>query len=763
MVRLLSFCHFILASLTLQPCLAQVVTGRVIDELSREALPGAEVYTKPTHGTVTDLRGYFSLELDTGQHQIIIKFIGYEDKTLNVSIKDKEVFLLIELSPSLSELGEIVVSAGKYKQRLEEVTVSLDVIKPSLVQNKNQVTLKTTLQQAPGVNITDGQANIRSGSGWTYGAGTRVQTLVDGLPLISGDANQVLWDLVPIHSAERIEVLKGASSVLYGSAALNGVVNVLTHPFPEELCFTANVYSGIYGRPPSEGLDWSDRVRFNSGFNFDLQQPLNDQNALVVSGGYIADEGFRYLDDEYRGRFFGKYFHKSKNIRNLDFSIATHITYSDKGNSLLWESDSLGYIPLDSSITVAYGWDYYVDGAVNYRHGPFRHSFQARYLKVNNITFDGDTDYSNASDLFAGEYKAQYFIGGLVTTLGLNSSNTVSIAPLFEGKHTSTNNAIFLELDYRAWGWLKINGGVRYESFRLDDRYFEKPVFRLGSSLKLAKGTFARISYGQAFRFPSIAESFANTRVGVISVYPNPSLDPEQGESLEIGVRQMFRSDGMKGYFDFAGFVMTYDDMIEYNASFWGNFSPPLFGFGFIPINIGETRISGLEYAIALEGTVRGIKYNLLAGYTFTLPEIINPTDTFAIDSVGFPQTFISTSTNPENGILKYRYQHLVKLDLQLEKGKWSGGISLRLNDFMQNIDSIFISDVLAEFVPGVEHFRSENHRWDTQIDLRLGYRFTSRFQMSFLIDNLLNQMQMIRPAYLGPPRSYTLRLTYQI
>lgn len=739
----------------------QVIRGQVIDFFSREPLPGTNVLVDSTGGTTTDSVGNFRYETSRGLHVIQFSFIGYQEYITVLNLKDTEVFMLIELRPEESELGEVVVSAGKYQQRLEEVTVSLDVINPKLVQDKNQVNLKNTLQQATGVNVTDGQANIRSGSGWTYGAGTRVQTLVDGMPLISGDANQVQWDLVPIHSVERIEVLKGASSVLYGSAALNGVVNMLTHPFPEKEHLNLNLYSGVYDNPRQESLHWWEQPRFNSGFNFDWQKPLSEYHALNLSGGYIDDQGFRYLDDEKRVRLFGKYHFRSRRIRNLEGSLAAHLMYSDVGNSLLWESDSLGYIPLDSSITRNFGWDYYLDAAVNYRHGRFRHSIQGRYLKINNITFDDQTDFTNRSDLVFGEYRLQYYVAGLSASLGFNTSHSVSDAVLFDGRHSSSNNALFLEVDYRPWKPLKVNAGIRYESFRLDDRFYDQPVFRAGINYAYSESVFLRLSYGQAFRFPSIAESFTTTRVGVINVYPNPKLSPELGSNIELGARKVFKKERISGYFDFAGFIMRYDDMIEYNASFWGEFRPPLFGFGFIPLNIGETRISGLEYSVALEGEFNKTHYRLLAGYTFTFPEIMNPTDTFATDSVGFGQTFQNTSSNPENGILKYRYQHLVKLDLQLERGPWSGGISLRLNDFMQNIDSIFVSELLSQFVPGVENFREKNKRWDTQIDLRLGYRIRENWQISLIIDNLLNQIQMIRPAYLGPPRMWTIRMNY--
>ena len=91
------------------------------------------------------------------------------------------------------------------------------------------------MNQSPSVHIVDGQANIRSGSGWSYGAGSRVMVMVDGMPLMNGDQGGVEWQLVPMENISQIEVIKGASSVLFGSSALNGTINIRTAYQPENL------------------------------------------------------------------------------------------------------------------------------------------------------------------------------------------------------------------------------------------------------------------------------------------------------------------------------------------------------------------------------------------------------------------------------------------------------------------------------------------------------------------------------------------------
>ena len=117
----------------------------------------------------------YQLQVDEGEQKITFRYIGYEEIIKTISLqKNESIVINIALSPSSEQLSTVVVSAGKYEQKIEEITVSMEVIKPSLIENKNTTDIQTAMDQIPGVNITDGQANIRGGSGWSYGAGTRV-------------------------------------------------------------------------------------------------------------------------------------------------------------------------------------------------------------------------------------------------------------------------------------------------------------------------------------------------------------------------------------------------------------------------------------------------------------------------------------------------------------------------------------------------------------------------------------------------------------
>ncbi|NBX80438.1 MAG: Plug domain-containing protein, partial [Flavobacteriales bacterium] len=113
----------------------------------------------------------------------------------------------------------VVITAGRRNQNIEDVPISMEIIRPELVNNKGLSSLEQAVDQSPGVYSMDGQVSIRGGGGYAYGAGSRVMLLWNGIPMLSPDLGDVKWNAVPMEQTSQIEILKGASSVLYGSGA----------------------------------------------------------------------------------------------------------------------------------------------------------------------------------------------------------------------------------------------------------------------------------------------------------------------------------------------------------------------------------------------------------------------------------------------------------------------------------------------------------------------------------------------------------------
>ena len=206
-----------------------VLKGRVTSAANNEPLSTATIRlaNNPAKGVVTDPDGVYSLVLDTGMQKVVCAYLGLQPDTLEVRIDANTITERdIKLESSSELLSTVVVSSGKFSQKLNELTVSMEVLKPSLINNKNTTSIETALEQVPGLTIIDNDPQIRGGSGFTFGVGSRVAIVEDGIPMLSGDAGRPEWNYLPVENIAQIEIIKGSSSVLYGSSAINGVINI---------------------------------------------------------------------------------------------------------------------------------------------------------------------------------------------------------------------------------------------------------------------------------------------------------------------------------------------------------------------------------------------------------------------------------------------------------------------------------------------------------------------------------------------------------
>ena len=583
---------------------AQKISGTITDAATKEALIGVNIVLTNGGGTSTDIDGKYLLQIAEGEQKITFKYIGYEDivKTITVQ-KNESKTLNIALSPSTKQLGTVVVSAGRFEQKIEEITVSMEVIKPSLIENKNTTDIQTVMDQIPGVNITDGQANIRGGSGWSYGAGTRVLVMVDDMPLISGDAGQVQWKLIATENINQVEVIKGAASALYGSSALNGIINIRT-AFPSQKDIDKNelpgftkvtMHFGLIDVPKRKELHWNGipsnqggelvyKRRAFKGIEFLQSMKLNNLD-LSLGGNIFKDDGFRKGEITDRKRFNINSTYKSKKIEGLSYGVNGNFLFQTTGSAIVWDGYDRAYIPLNNEITNTNGDTYNVDPFVTYLTGNNRHSLRTRYLKVvnDNNTKGQDDGQDNESETYYTDYQWQKNIEAynLRITTGTTNEMVYARSDIFQGNNTRENHSLYTQVD-KKMGRVNLSFGARYENFKIssEKKYLidgdslksfsaGKPVFRTGINYQAAEATYLRASWGQGYRFPSMAELFISANQAGIEIYPNPELKPESGWSAELGIKQGVKVGNWMGYLDIAGFLMQYDDMMEFTFAKW--------------------------------------------------------------------------------------------------------------------------------------------------------------------------------------------------
>jgi len=344
--------------------------------------------------------------------------------------------------------------------------------------------------------------------------------------------------------------------------------------------------------------------------------------------------------------------------------------------------------------------------------------------------------------------------------------------------------AAYLQLDQKLFNKLNLSGGFRYEQnaiftpeiieYQIGGQVAQrdtvpggeikeaKPVFRLGASYEVAKATFVRASWGQGYRFPSIAEKFIYTLFGGTPILPNVDLNSETGWSAEVGLRQGFKLSGFSGFLDLAAFTSEYQDMMEFNlvlATF-----PP----SFQSQNVGDTRIRGYEASVTGIGKLFGLETTVLAGYTYIDPKFKEwaSLDSLKQGSEAFRQTdaysnainssICSSGRSCEN-ILKYRYRHTAKVDIESRAGQFSLGVSAIYNSFMENIDEVFEALV----VPGLRKFRTENDNGDLILGARAAFFPTEHLKLALLCNNLTNREYSARPGKIEGTRQIMFRVDY--
>ena len=732
----------------------QQVSGVVIDDATELTLPGATIELSGA-GTVTDLDGLFSLKLSERQPKITCRFVGYRDAVIELDWSGTDsVFLEIRMVEMENILETMTVTSGRYERRQSEATVSLEVIRPQLIENTNTVAIDQVLQKMPGVDIVGGQPNIRGGSGFSYGAGTRVLLLLDDIPALQADAGFPNWNDFPVENIAQIEVLKGASSVLYGSSALNGIINIRTGYATDQPVTKASLFYTHYMDPADPGKKWWNRAPYEAGASLLHKQKFNKLD-VVISGFYRDNKSFNQ-------ETFSRYGRLTTNLRyrihdRLTVGVNTNFNPGRNADFFYWlNAEDGAYQPTPSVINESQRFRFNIDPFVTYfdRSGN-RHKILSRYYNVNNNNSDMR---SNQSTLSYGEYQflREMKDWGLVLTAGVVLQGTSVKAELYgDTTYTSQNTAGYAQIDKTFFKTWTISAGMRYEHnvmnspeqvgnfFIANGRLEEsRPVFRLGSNWQVASYTFLRASYGEGYRFPTVAERFINTPLGPVSIFPNPELRSETGWTAELGLKQGIKLGGWQGFFDIAGFVQEYDNMMEFVATIDEEFN-----FGFQSQNIGDTRISGIDMNINGAGQIGRLHTTLLTGYTYINPRY----RTFSeMDSL---------SSSAKRNILKYRFQHTFKFDLETGTERWRVGLSVLYNSNMENIDAILEELV----VPGLKAYRAANMGGFTIVDLRASYRIIPALKVSVLLKNALNKEFSYRPGLLEAPRNFTVRLDYDL
>ncbi len=475
---------------------------------------------------------------------------------------------------SNNSLGEIVVTATKVAENPQDVAQDVTIITSKEIENGSYESIADVLKDVVGVRIKE-YGNKGASATLSIRASTAEQVLIliDGKRLNLPSSGQFdLNDIpIPLDNIERIEVLRGASSALYGADAMGGVINIITK-MPDKPVNKARIQ---YGRFDTKNLLFTTSRKLN-GFGYSFSVEREDSH------------GFRSDTDYDLWNLNGKLTYDF----SKDVNLILNIDYGHK------EAGSPG--PTEWPTPGARQWN---------ENGFYGLTLNVMNTHIRIYSHYSRIHYNNPDPLFPEDSNHKNYVRGVdgqtsfaigdnnLFTVGAEIINERVISTDIGNKHRNRIGA-FLQDELSINDDFLITAGIRYDDYNNGNRMTP----RLSILLRPISGTTIRASAGKGFRIPTLNELYWPDMIWAVG---NPDLKPEKSTEYELSVEQQF-GENVKA--KVLGFYKKVKDLIE-----WEEVSP----WRWMPVNIGKARIRGIE----MEAEINFGKVDLLLSYTYQDPE----------------------------------------------------------------------------------------------------------------------------------------------
>ncbi|MUG92593.1 TonB-dependent receptor [Scytonema sp. UIC 10036] len=620
----------------------------------------------------------------------------------------------IELNVTGKVLNQPVFTPFRREGTVKDSTRPVYVITGEEIEAQGAKTVREALRFLPGI-LPDGtvgtEVNALSGQFIRGSNSEQVLILLDGRPI--NNLGSGSFDLSEITSniVERIEVLPGGGSTLYGSSAIGGVINIITRPPTETLTTRGEVTVGAYGLNQQtiqnsrkvgnigwvvgynrtqadnnylysipeanfEGTRKNNEALYNN-FNVKLEGNIGDRNTLTLSTLYLSKDQGVPGGVPIPFPVFGQgYFNSlTDNNRKYTDQVLTDLTWASKlggGN--------------DSLLTAKFYADFLNTRSDN-RTGTL--NVQNRFDNEQN-SYGMQVQHSwnfakNQALVYGFDYRSVSARNSTFTYF--NNQQTVSY------DDSINQGALFARYEINFTPSFSMNFGIRQDFSSLVNGSFTSPS--VGAKLALTDSTTIRANYIRNFRAPTLFNLYArgSTFVG------NPNLEPEKGNSYDIGIDQKL---GNFGLLRLTFFNNTISDLIAYN------FAVPVATYE----NIGLVRTLGIEAVLNLQ-----LAKNLYAFVNYTLNE---------------PRILESVNLDEEDNELRFAGADSLNFGVSYEtpQGLYAGIL-------MHSLGSYPTNNTNTEFLPGY-----------TTFDFKLRVPLSDKIVIAGSVDNIFNQRYQLFPGF---------------
>jgi vitamin B12 transporter len=491
-----------------------------------------------------------------------------------------------QTAPPVQRAEPVVVTATRAEEPLERIGASVTIVPEEILRAQEYRTVEDALRQIPGVEVQRSGSPGKLSTVRIRGAGAaQIQVLIDGVRVKSVTSGDFDFSDLTLDAIERIEVVRGPQSTVYGADAMGGVINIITKRGQGRPSGFVDLEAGNYDTyreraGVSGGIGpWNfslgvSRVDFGGQFPND-EQRLTSVNARVgyalPNRGELSLIG-RYTDG-HRGIPFNTVFPDFARRREQD--------------------DELGLLSLEWRQP----WTEWYD-----------HVLRLSAVQEKLTFRDPDSVFTQRSDIDTDRREVDWLhhlhIGKLDTvTVGLEYRNEKGVNEGAFSRSTDTW-AVFLQNELRLFDRLFLTGGVRHDD---NSAFGDETTGRVAASYVLRE-TDSRLkgSWGQGFRAPTFNDLFFPATFPPCPAFGNPALRPEHSESWDAGVEQHLWQRRIRVGATY--FRNDFTDLIQ------SALVDPV-NFCLQAQNVGRARSQGVE----VEGSAAPVDGLLLsAAYTYT-------------------------------------------------------------------------------------------------------------------------------------------------
>lgn len=556
------------------------IHGVVLDAVTGKGIPNANVeIVGTTRGAATDSEGKFSIrQLGVGKMQIKASVMGYGARVIEVNLAAGKVMQVsIALESSIFLMEQVVVTATRSDKIMQDVPVVTELISRSEIDEKGAEDLSDILEERPGITI---ESNSSGGKTLRMNGidGKNILILVDGIPLAGKVSDRHELNLLDSDKIERVEIVKGPGSALYGSEAMGGVINIITKGFLNDLQVTATARTGsndLY----SGNLNLSGNY---AGIGFVLTADHNRE-------GFGKSVSEIDIKSHSVTGFGAKLGYSHENLGMLQLFAETKKNRLDTESKVLSRGRLTSY---DNSLHVE-NWNGYLrwnrkvlDSLELQLQGYANENFRSFESVRQNSTVAGTIDTTKERILGLKSDLKYILSSHLKLNLGYDVSQTRYEAARIKDQESHRNQGgVFAQIEGHPHKKIQVLAGGRYDKITDLDGHFSPRISAMYTILNDLK---LRASWGGGFRAPSFIELYSNFTMPIpgrpLKVVGNKDLNPERSLGGNIGVEYFWNNSALMS----ATFYMNKftDLIVDYQKS----------SAEFSYLNVEQATYRGIEF-----------------------------------------------------------------------------------------------------------------------------------------------------------------------